>query len=130
MFLDTSGLMCVHNRAESEHQDASLFFGAATTRVTHNYVLAEFVALAQARGLARSPALVFIAGIQTNPQIEVVWVDQMLHDSAMALLQAQLDKTYSLCDAVSFILKRQRGLIEALTTDHHFEQAGFRPPLK
>jgi predicted nucleic acid-binding protein len=54
----------------------------------------------------------------------------MLHDSAMALLQAQLDKTYSLCDAVSFILKRQRGLIEALTTDHHFEQAGFRPLLK
>jgi uncharacterized protein len=35
------------------------------------------------------------------------------------------DKSYSLCDAVSFVLMHQRGLVEALTTDRHFEQAGF-----
>ena len=38
----------------------------------------------------------------------------------------RFDKNYSLCDAVSFILMRRRGLYEALTTDHHFEQEGFR----
>jgi len=37
----------------------------------------------------------------------------------------RLDKTYSLCDAVSFVLMRQYGYTEALTTDHHFEQEGF-----
>ena len=35
------------------------------------------------------------------------------------------DKTYSLCDAVSFLLMRERGITEALTTDRHFEQEGF-----
>ncbi|MEH2285259.1 MAG: hypothetical protein V7K90_28760 [Nostoc sp.] len=39
---------------------------------------------------------------------------------------ARQDKSYSLCDAVSFVLMRQRGVTEALTTDHHFEQEGFR----
>jgi predicted nucleic acid-binding protein len=28
-------------------------------------------------------------------------------------------------DATSFIIMEQLGLQEALTTDHHFEQAGF-----
>jgi len=37
-----------------------------------------------------------------------------------------LVKTYSLCDAVSFVLMRRRSLSEALTTDRHFEQEGFR----
>jgi predicted nucleic acid-binding protein len=43
----------------------------------------------------------------------------------MSLLQSRLDKDWSLCDAVSFVLMQQRGVTEALTTDHHFEQAGF-----
>lgn len=44
----------------------------------------------------------------------------------MNLLQVRLDKTYSLCDAISFVLMREHGIQEALTTDHHFEQEGFR----
>jgi len=50
----------------------------------------------------------------------------------MELLIAREDKTYSLCDAVSFVLMRQRGMTDALTTDRHFEQEGFvrlLPPL-
>jgi predicted nucleic acid-binding protein len=31
-----------------------------------------------------------------------------------------------LCDAVSFVLMERFGIAEALTTDHHFEQAVFR----
>jgi predicted nucleic acid-binding protein len=56
-----------------------------------------------------------------HPDIEVVWVDQELHQEAVNLLMDRMDKTYSLCDAVSFVLMRARGCTEALTTDRHFE---------
>ncbi|MGV0025225.1 type II toxin-antitoxin system VapC family toxin [Phormidesmis priestleyi] len=52
-------------------------------------------------------------------------VDEPIHRAAVELLIARQDKTYSLCDAVSFILMHQRGVTEALTTDRHFEQEGF-----
>jgi predicted nucleic acid-binding protein len=63
------------------------------------------------------------------PLVDIIWVDEALTRAAFTLLHAQPDKTYSVCDAVSFLLMRERGLTEALTTDHHFAQAGFRPLL-
>jgi hypothetical protein len=29
-------------------------------------------------------------------------------------------------DCISFVVMQERGIFEALTTDHHFQQAGFR----
>jgi predicted nucleic acid-binding protein len=126
MLLDTSGLLCLHNRAEPFHAHARTLYHAAQRRLTHNYVLAEFVALANARRLPRMAALSFIVDLVGSPDIETVWVDAALHGEAMDLLLTRQDKTYSLCDAVSFVLMRQRHLTEALTTDHHFEQEGFQ----
>lgn len=126
MLLDTSGLLCLYHLAEPFHHEARRVYHAAHVRLTHGYVLAEFVALAQARYLPRLAALAFVADLAANPDIETVWTDESLHQKAMALLQARPDKTYSLCDAVSFVLMRQRKISDALTTDHHFEQEGFR----
>ena len=126
MLLDTSGLLCLLHQAEPLHADACGVYKEARVRLTHNLVLAEFVALAQARRLPRPSALTFVSDLVANPDIETVWVDAALHQQAMALLFARPDKTYSLCDAVSFVLMRERKMHEALTTDHHFEQESFR----
>jgi predicted nucleic acid-binding protein len=126
MLLDTSGLLAYHHRREPQHADAQTFYAAATTRIVHSYILAEFVALAQARGLPRQPALQFIQDLLENPDIEVIWVDETLNRKALDYLQSRGDKTYSLCDAVSFVIMAERSMTEALTTDYHFEQAGFR----
>jgi uncharacterized protein len=48
-----------------------------------------------------------------------------LHRQALQLLENRQDKTYSLCDAVSFVIMREWNLLEALTTDKHFKQEGF-----
>ena len=141
ILLDTSGLLCCYHAGERQHADAVTLFSAATARLIvvhevtterseHSYVLAEFVALCQSRGLNRVRVLSFSADLLDNPHVEVVWVDETLHCSALKLLQERLDKTYSLCDAVSFVLMRERGFTEALTTDHHFEQEGFIRLLK
>ena len=130
MIVNTSGLFCCFDEGDARHDDAVTFFQSAHIRLTHNYVLSEFVVLCQARGLNRVRVLTFAADLLDNPHVEVVWVDETLHRSALTLLQERLDKTYSLCDAVSFVLMRERGFTEALTTDHHFEQERFIRLLK
>jgi predicted nucleic acid-binding protein len=125
MLLDTSGLLCFFDEDDLRHQDAVSFFQTATTLVTHDYVLAEFVPLCQSRGLNREKALSFVRSLLENPLVEVVWTTEALYTRALSLLEARLDKTYSLCDAASFVLMRERGITEALTTDKHFVQEGF-----
>ena len=126
MFLDTSGLLCYHHQDELRHDDAVTLFESAGPKIVHNYVLAEFVALGLARGLPRIPTLDFVKALLDHPEVETVWVDATLHRTAVTLLEKRLDKRYSLCDAVSFVLMSQRGVSEALTTDHHYDQEQFR----
>jgi uncharacterized protein len=125
--LDTSGLLILFHADETGHHEAKAHFESKSTglKLIHSYVLAEFVALAEARRLPRLSALGFAASLIEQPDVEVVWVGEDLHREAMRLLQTQTDKRYSLTDAVSFLLMRQRGITAALTTDRHFEQAGF-----
>lgn len=130
MLLDTSGLLSYFDKGDARHRETVEYYGAASTKLTHSYVLAELVPLAHARGLPRRAALAYAVGILDNPEIEVVWVNDQLHRRAMSLLQARLDRAYSVCDAVSFVLMRERGITDALTTDHHFQQEGFRRLLK
>ena len=123
MLLDTSGLLALYDQGFHGHASAVEYFQLTPQRLTHNYILAEFVALVTARGFMRAPAFQFLQEIVQ--QVEVVWVDTNLHTQAFAYLTARQDKQYSLCDAVSFVLMEQRGVTDALTTDRHFAQAGF-----
>jgi predicted nucleic acid-binding protein len=90
----------------------------------------EFVALTHARKLGRKQSLNFLSDLLKHPLIEMVWVDEQLHREGMELLNRRVDKGYSLCDAVSFVLMKKRRIERALTTDHHFEQEGFRALLR
>ena len=125
MLLDTSGLLCLHYKTEPLHTEARAAYRRATLLLTHSYVIAEYVALATARRFSRTSILSFMTDLMGNPDIETVWVDESLHRAAVDLLLQRPDKTYSLCDAVSFILMRQRGITEALSTDRHFKQEGL-----
>lgn len=126
MLLDTSGLLCFLHLDEPQHKRAvELIATTSRTMLTHNYVLAELVALAMVRGFSRSTVLSYIFELLRNSDVQVVWIDEPLHREAMNLLLERKDKTYSLCDSVSFVLMRRQGIMEALTTDKHFEQEGF-----
>jgi predicted nucleic acid-binding protein len=125
VFLDTSGLLCYLHKNEPCHQEAVQRLNHATIALTHSYVLAELVALALIRRFPRIAVLNFIIDLLENPDIQTIWVDELLHRKALQLLIDRQDKTYSLCDAVSFVLMRHYQMMDALTTDRHFEQEGF-----
>ncbi len=130
LFLDTSGLMCLFDENDFRHAQANEHFKKARFLLTTSYVLAEFVPLAHVRKLNRENALNFLKTLVLLPRLELVWIDDNLHNQAMTLLENRLDKTYSLCDAVSFVLMSERRMTTALTTDKHFEQENFVRLLK
>ena len=49
-----------------------------------------------------------------------------LIEKGLQLYAGRLDKGWSLTDCISFVAMREHGINDALTCDHHFEQAGFR----
>jgi uncharacterized protein len=126
MLLDTSGFLRLIDPSQPGHQQAVEAYGKSSTRLTHGYVLAELVALGNARKVAPKDVLAYIQDLLANPDVEIIWPDEILTSQALVLLSTRLGAGYSLCDAVSFVLMRQRSLTAALTTDAHFEQEGFQ----
>ncbi len=130
MLLDTSGILASLFPQETPHRNALALLENRVPKLLHSYILAECVALATARRYSRSRMIVLLQTLLRNPNIQMIWVDETLNGEALALLEDRSDKAYSLCDAVSFVLMKQKGITEALTTDHHFEQEGFRKLLE
>ena len=120
LFLDTSGLLCIFDRADSRHQSASILFRQSAKLITTNYVLTEFLPLAMSRKLHRTSSLFFLRDLVTLPRLQLFWINETMHERAMKLIENRLDKNYSTCDAVSFIVMRERKISDALTTDHLF----------
>jgi predicted nucleic acid-binding protein len=68
--------------------------------------------------------------LATDRRFELIPAEQSALDRAMELYNARPDKDWSLTDCSSFVIMQDRGVTEALTADHHFEQAGFKAMLK
>lgn len=86
--------------------------------------------MSEARKRNRADMLEFLDNLLGDGDIHINWVDEDQNSKAVDLLRGRSDKSWSLCDAVSFVLMTDFAVTEALTTDHHFEQAGFIKLLK
>ena len=64
-------------------------------------------------------------GQKAAPNVDILHVDSTVDSAAWTLLKARSDKEWSLVDAASFVIMTTFGMTEALTTDHHFTQAGY-----
>jgi predicted nucleic acid-binding protein len=125
LFADTSFLVaCVSPR--DQNHDAAL---AAVRDSESRIVVTEFVLLEFANALssaaARNRVVDFWSLIRQDPLVEVVPISVELLRLGLDLFARRDDKDWSLTDCISFVVMEDYGLTEALTADHHFEQAGF-----
>jgi predicted nucleic acid-binding protein len=96
----------------------------AVRAVTTNLVIAETHALLLRR-VNREVALAFVQQVGRAPNIVVHATPDLEADAERDWLEAFDDQDFSLTDAVSFAVMKQRGIREAITLDRHFVTAGF-----
>ncbi|MDQ3814804.1 MAG: PIN domain-containing protein [Armatimonadota bacterium] len=128
------GRVCYLSSVQPQHTAATTFVGVCLAQngrlITTNYILAELVALLTGRALlSRAQVVHSIDTLKASPHVSIVHIDPTLDAAAWKLLKARQDKEWSLVDCASFVVMQQLRLTQALTTDHHFEQAGFVPLL-
>lgn len=126
VFVDTSALLAFVNPKDESHDRALLAFksldGRRAPLLSTSFVVVETYAL-----LGRRLGLEAVRAFRSDlaPLIEVVWVDETLHEAGLDLLLERRKRKLSLVDAVSFVTMRGRGIEEAFAYDPHFEQEGF-----
>jgi len=125
-FVDTYYLLALVNSTDKDHLAALRHSQGRVHRlVTTTWVLVEF-ADALAAVDSRTRAARFIRGFQAEAFVEVVPPTFEQFECALDRYEQRPDKDWSLTDCISFLLMEGRGITDALTADHHFEQAGFR----
>lgn len=134
IFADTAGWGHIVDKSQPQHARAAQIYRTArqTGRrmITTNYIVTELVALLTSPlRLPRPQLIAFVESIKTSPYVVIVHIDPLLDAAAWQLLTNRADKAWSLVDCTSFVLMEQMKITEALTTDHHFAQAGFAPLL-
>lgn len=97
MFVDTSGLLALLDAREPLHQLACDSYASDATHATHGFVLAELIALANARGIPQGPVVQFVMNLLASPNIVTIWPDESLTSQALALLAARQGRGYSRC---------------------------------
>jgi predicted nucleic acid-binding protein len=68
--------------------------------------------------------------LEANKANLIVPANQETFEKGVELYHARSDKQWSLTDCISFVVMSEERIAEALTGDHHFEQAGFKALLK
>ena len=67
-----------------------------------------------------------LMALDDDPSVQIVQIAESLYLRAIRLFQDRSDKEWGLTDCMSFVVMQEYGLTDALTSDNHFRQAGFR----
>ncbi|MEE4358874.1 MAG: PIN domain-containing protein [Desulfococcaceae bacterium] len=133
VFVDTSALIAIGNRRDSFHPQAvkvrNELKRSQRNFVTTDAVLLEFGNAFSAVRL-RPVAVKMIEAVRDSKKWNCIATDRILIDRGFQKFRQLMDKEWGLVDCISIIVSKDAGITEVFTTDHHFEQAGFRILLK
>jgi predicted nucleic acid-binding protein len=129
-FADTFYFLAILNRRDEYYSRAISFLQSFRgSIVTTDWVLIE-VADALSKSTSRVTVKDFIVDLRASSLCDVIPASRDLFDRAIDLYHQHSDKGWTLTDCTSFIVMRERKLVQALTGDKHFEQAGFTAMLR
>jgi uncharacterized protein len=129
VFLDTAYVNALVNVRDQWHNMAVQWEERLAVE-RRRLVTTEFVLVEIADGLAavrfRAQAVQVITTLQASSLVDIIPASSQLFRTALELYRRRADKDWGLTDCMSFVGMSEQSLSEALTTDDHFRQAGFR----
>jgi hypothetical protein len=132
-FWDTSGFFALLNSDDVQHERARQWKAQALAQqrrsITTEWIIGECCTLLTARRRAHLIPR-FLDLTERSSSLAVLVSDSTLFIESKAFLRKHLDQGFSFVDCASFVVMRERGLHDALTTDEHFVNAGFNALLR
>ena len=129
IFLDTAYAVALSSRRDNLHQQARKLAAEIRAKrirvITTQAVLTE-IGNSFASRVNRGKAVILIAALINDENVSILPFNEQFFEEAFELYQERQDKSWGMTDCSSFVVMRQLGIKEALTADHHFQQAGFR----
>lgn len=126
VFVDTSYLLALLNSHDTFHQQALLL----AEQIHGKLITTEAVLTEIGNGLSkiqwRALAVATLNDLRKDENVVIVPSSPALFSNALELYATRMDKEWGLTDCISFVVMRKHKLTDALTTDRHFEQAGFK----
>jgi len=99
--------------------------------ITSEIVLVEFLNYITGKAnFLRMAAAESVEALRKRANVEIIPLTRDLFQNALALYKQRQDKDYSFTDCASFSIMKDRKISDALTTDKHFAQEGFKALLK
>jgi predicted nucleic acid-binding protein len=133
VFIDSSGLYALADRRDSHHAQAKERVGklieSGTGFVLSDYIVDEACTLAKARA-GSDAALRLLDIVERSRAIDFVFIGVEHFQAAKAFFRRHADHGYSFTDCTSFVMMNELRIRDALTSDRHFVEAGFRILLK
>ncbi|WP_019503211.1 type II toxin-antitoxin system VapC family toxin [Pleurocapsa sp. PCC 7319] len=133
VFVDTAAWIALLNIDDVWHQKAHIVRSELVDKnyifITTDFILLE-VADALCLPIHKKNTVNFLRNIYQLKSTRVIPLNQDLFQSGLSLYEKRLDKDWGLTDCISFVVMQKEGILEAFTSDKHFEQAGFARLLK
>jgi len=133
VFLNTAYAIALSVETDQHHSLAVELADALRTDntklITTRAILLE-IGNALSKIRYREAASKLLSALEDDPQVEIASLTDESYLRALELFTGRPDKEWGLIDCFSFVIMNDRGISEALTTDEHFLQAGFKPLLK
>jgi predicted nucleic acid-binding protein len=127
LFLDTAFIQAILNSRDQYHRQALKLL--PRVRKAKEVWLTEAILLEVGNALSaynRQKVVTFIRQCYEFENTRVVTINTELFEEGLKLYASRLDKEWGLVDCISFVVMRQQSLMDAVTSDRHFSQAGFR----
>jgi predicted nucleic acid-binding protein len=127
-FVDASGWIALVNANDILHQQSVRLFQRRLSE-GRGFVTSSVVLLEVGNWLSPVPlrrlASRLMDRIEHSARIKVVELTPELYAKGWRLYRERPDKDWGVIDCISFAIMTERNIIEALTGDRHFQQAGF-----